>query len=135
MIEKLFKEAKITDDGINISFELNGFGFRFMKAGKGLMRKRRQASAIFQIGGDPSKDSEFDAIEMFMKGFNITKGEDKYQINDAFTLDDFFAKVPEVEDGKPVQLEMMSSLHVTAAMAILGNEQAKALLNQSEVST
>lgn len=133
MIEQLFEDAKITDDGVNIGFELNGFKFRFLKVGRGLMRKRRQASSIFSIGGNPD-EAELDAINAFMLGFSISKGEEKYLISDTFTLDDFFEKVPEVEDGKAVQLEMMSSAHITAAMAILGNEQAKALLEKYETS-
>lgn len=130
MIDSLFEEAGITDDGMNIRFELSGYKFRFAKSGRGLMRKRRQASSIFQIGSSPT-ESELDAINAFMTGFAIKKGDDEWHINEAFSLDDFFAVVPEVIDGKPAQLEMMQSLHVTAAMAILGNELAKALVSEN----
>lgn len=131
MIDELFKDAGIVDDGANIRFELNGFKFRFAKSGRGLMRKRRQASSIFGIGSNPD-DAQLDAINAFMSGFNISKGEESYLIGEKFSLDDFFAVVPEVEDGEPVQLQLMASLHITAAMAILGNEQAKALMSKSE---
>ena len=133
MIDALFDAAGITDDGINIRFELSGYKFRFAKSGRGLMRKRRQASSIFQIESSPT-EPELDAINAFMTGFNIENGNDKWNINEAFSLDDFFAIVPEVVDSKPVQLEMMQSLHVTAAMAILGNESARALMGVSESS-
>ena len=130
-IDKLIEDAKVVNDGTSARFELNGYKFRFLPAKNGLIRKRRTASNIFQIGSSPD-DHELDAISAFMNGFSITKGEYKKHINDDFTLDDFFADVPEVVDGVAVQLELMQTLHTTAAIAILGNAQAKALTKSGD---
>ena len=111
----LLKDARFNETSTAITFELFDYQFRYPKVGAGLIRKRRKAGMIFKSDDD-------EKIDAFMQGFIVKIGDEDFIISNDFTLDDLYAKLPEVKDGEAVQFSMIEQLPTVAAAAVMGKE-------------
>lgn len=134
-LDKIYEEANIEEKNNRIYFEISGVKF-FINKDVGLMRRRKKSASMLQFLSDEigMAEGKYDnAIEAFLSGI-IINGDSKRMVGSDVSIDEFYMELPEVEDDKFPQMEMMELLPYVSAVAVMGKPQVSALLARAETS-